>query len=160
MTSTLIHLNGFDIDPVAGLVYGPKGKPVGSKDTRGYVQIDGRTRGYGLQSAHRLIWQAANGPIPDGLEVNHKNGIKADNRISNLELLTRQGNIQHAYQTGLKSNRVDKHPNRKLSSVDVRAIRRLIAAGISCSELSNRFSVTVQTIYHIRSRKTWSHLGD
>lgn len=36
--------------------------------------------------AHRLVWQALHGDIPDGLEVNHINGVKSDNRPENLEL--------------------------------------------------------------------------
>jgi HNH endonuclease len=160
VTTTVVHLNGFDVDPETGLIYGPKGRPVGSRDTSGYLQIDGRTRGFGLQSAHRLVWRAANGPIPDGLVINHKNGVKTDNRIVNLELITQQGNVLHAYRTGLKSNRGDKHPSRKLGSADVRGIRRLLGEGATCRDLSLKFAVTVQTIYHIRARKTWSHLGD
>ena len=121
MIATLVHLNGFDVDPTAGLVYGPKGKPVGSKDTSGYFPIDGRTRRYGLLSAHRLVWQAANGPIPDHLVINHKNGVKTDNRIANLELVTQQDNILQAYRTGLKSNKGDKHPTG--SSAALMAVR-------------------------------------
>lgn len=160
MSSVLIAISGFTVDPEAGLVYGPRGVPIGSTDSSGYLQIDGRTRGLGIQSAHQLVWRAARGPIPNGCEINHKNGIKTDNRISNLEAITHQDNILHAYRTGLKSNQGDRHPSRKLSSTDVREIRRLHAAGTTARELSNRFGVTIQTIHHIKSRKTWAHLGD
>lgn len=37
---------------------------------------------------HRLIWESANGKIPEGFHIHHKNGIKTDNRLENLELLS------------------------------------------------------------------------
>ncbi len=50
--------------------------------------------------AHRLIWMAANGPIPTELQINHKNGVKTDNRLINLEIVTCQENIRHSYDMG------------------------------------------------------------
>lgn len=52
---------------------------------------------YTKRGVHRVVWEAFNGPIPDRLEVNHKNLTRTDNRLDNLELLTHQQNVQHAH---------------------------------------------------------------
>lgn len=148
------------VDPDAGLVYGTRGVPIGSLDSSGYLQIDARNRGLGMISAHRLIWEAVNGPIPDGHEINHGDGVKTNNRITNLELVTHAENIQHAYRTGLKTNRGEKHPSRRLNNAAVREIRRDRAAGVSALELAGRFGVTDKSIYNVLRRLTWSHVGD
>lgn len=38
---------------------------------------------------HRHVWRQANGPIPRGFVVHHRNEDKTDNRLDNLELMTR-----------------------------------------------------------------------
>ena len=42
---------------------------------------------------HRLVWEAFNGPIPEGMQVNHINEVKTDNRLLNLNLMTCKENI-------------------------------------------------------------------
>ena len=43
---------------------------------------------------HRYVWEQHNGPIPDGMQIHHINGIKNDNRIENLALVTIRQNQQ------------------------------------------------------------------
>jgi hypothetical protein len=45
--------------------------------------------------AHRVIWIAADGEIPPGLQINHANRIRLDNRRANLELVTHHSNLLH-----------------------------------------------------------------
>ena len=46
--------------------------------------------------AHRVVWLSAHGHIPDGLVINHKNRIRHDNRLINLEAITARENVWHA----------------------------------------------------------------
>lgn len=57
------------------------------------------------KNIHRLVWEAFHGAIPPGFEVNHRNGDKTDNRLENLELVTRSENMAHAYASGLMRKR-------------------------------------------------------
>ena len=65
---------------------------VGSLTTKGYVHLRVGTSWF---YAHRLIWEHVHGPIPAGMSIDHINGDRADNRISNLRLVTHQENIRY-----------------------------------------------------------------
>lgn len=88
------------IDPERGLLFGSRGAPFSALASGGYVYCrpckDGRSA-----LVHRLIWEHVHGPIPAGLEINHINGVKTDNRVANLEAVTHARNVMHAYETGL-----------------------------------------------------------
>lgn len=71
-------------------------KPFMSTAT-GYLQVVFADRK--KHSVHRLVAHAFCGGYFDGAVVNHKNGVKTDNRALNLEWVTQGQNNQHAYST-------------------------------------------------------------
>ena len=72
-------------------------------DKYGYYRItlsyNGKRKSYYV---HRLVARAYLKDYDETLQVNHKNGIKTNNRIENLEMVTLQENIKHSIKTGLK----------------------------------------------------------
>lgn len=66
-----------------------------NQNRNGYLQV--HLLHQKLVSVHRLVAESFI-PNPRCLkDVNHKNGIKTDNRVENLEWVSRSENIQHAY---------------------------------------------------------------
>ena len=79
---------------------------------------------------HRLVMLAFVGVCPDGLEVNHIDGNKLNNRLDNLEYISRSENQKHAYKKGLTPRLFgDNARNTKITEADAIEIRNLYATG-------------------------------
>ncbi|HGD3326984.1 TPA: HNH endonuclease signature motif containing protein [Enterobacter hormaechei] len=62
----------------------------------GYHQVALRLDGKQYQlKAHRVAWILAHGAIPHGKQIDHINGIRDDNRLCNLRLVTQRENDQN-----------------------------------------------------------------
>lgn len=125
LASSAIESGRWRVDVDAGVIYGMAGGPIGSQTKEGYVLVKPSQELRVM--AHRVIWEAAYGPIDETLEVNHINGVKSDNRIANLELVTHAGNMEHARETGLIPEWVFT-PKPK----PIRAPRRAATPATSC----------------------------
>lgn len=133
---------------------------------QGYLQVRKMSNGIRLHTgAHRLVWVHFFGAIPEGLTINHKNGIKADNRPDNLEVMTYSENLKHAFRMGLKDQWGQRNPAAKLTNAQVEQIReRYMQGGTTQQELADEFGIAYQTISDIvrgsRREKEAGPIGD
>lgn len=104
---------------------------------------------------HHLVLEAFVGPCPDGMECAHKNGVRNDNRLSNLRWDTPAGNAADKLVHGT-SNQGSRHPLAKLNEEKVAAI--LAETGTSVA-VARKYGVSDGTINAVRARKTWKHVG-
>jgi hypothetical protein len=108
---------------------------------------------------HRLVLQAFIGY--SDMQCNHKNGIKTDNRLENLEYCTQSENMIHAYQIGLQIPlKGELSKNSKLSLSDVINIRKLYQKRGYWNQLrlSKLFNVSRPNISNIVNNKRWEQV--
>lgn len=110
-----------------------------------------------VRTAHRLIADAFLGPIPPGMQVNHKDGNRANSVLDNLEIVTNSENRIHAYRVlGVPPNRGKlgiEHHNAALTWEQVCEVRKLHAIGVPVREISKRFGVSRTGIYRYINHK-------
>ena len=139
---------------------------VGYHDINGYrCVLLQRDAGRSTQKVHRLVVEAFIGQIPDGMQVNHKNGVRNDNRACNLEIATPTENTLHSFRvlkrpvSRHQRAQGERHGNSKLNADAVREIRRLYAQGIKQTDLAKRFSLNQTTVSGIVRRTSWRHVS-
>lgn len=99
---------------------------------------------------HRLVAKAFIGtPSDDKLIVNHKNGIKTDNRVENLEWCTRVENTLHSMSMS------DKIPSAKLTKEQVCEIRELLKTKLPMRQIGVKYGVSRSTVLNIKNNKSW-----
>jgi len=140
-------------------------------DSAGYVVeyvIDDESGRAGWQRQHRLAWERANGPLPPGAAIHHKDGDKQNNDIQNLELVGfadhaerhwRQrwsgrkpecSNVEH-----LRAQAGDK-PNAGVTPEQVAEIRRRIAGGERQQDVAADLNLNLSAVSRIWTGKTWA----
>ena len=107
---------------------------------------------------HRLVAEAFI-PNPNNYSVvNHIDGNRKNNEVSNLEWCTPLYNTQHAKSHNLL-NRYEDRPAAKLTKEKVLLIPELINLGATTDDLKNLFNVSRRCIDNIFEGKNWTDLG-
>lgn len=143
------------VDANSGVVFGATGvqlKPT-EKSPNGYLMIGLQKSSGGQISVyhHRVIAYAVWGDVifQKGLEINHINEVKSDNRIVNLELVTSSQNKFHS-----SYRHYGKHGN-KITEDDVREIRKLRAAGVYLNDIAAQYGISFSLVSQIARNVIW-----
>lgn len=133
-----------------------KGKILKATDNHGYLKVVIFKKNFRV---HRLV---ANAFIfnPENYKfVNHKDGIKTNNNILNLEWISSSDNLKHAYKLGLKSAKGEKNGRSKLTKKDVLEIRQKFKSGnYTKRELGIEYNTCKSNIKKIVNYKRWTHI--
>lgn len=118
---------------------------------------------------HRLIASHFMGSSldPKKTDINHKNGVKTDNRIENLEWITRGDNVRHAHEIGLHDSRKSRLRlsrlciAKKISYGIAGEIRFMYeVSGLSQKEIGNIYNVSQPLVGRIVRNEIWTHSED
>lgn len=121
----------------------------------GYVTDSGKKK---HEFVHRIVAKTfIPNPENKGL-VNHKNGIKTDNVISNLEWVTPSENMRHAVST-LKIGVGENNGNSSITEDEALCVIHLLEEGYRNIEISEASDIPVHIISMIRAGKCWTHLS-
>jgi hypothetical protein len=105
---------------------------------------------------HRLVAEVFLEKIIGKDFVNHKDGNKTNNKVENLEWVTRSENDLHAFANDLrKSKKGENHHNSKLKKNEVVEIKKYLSNGFNCTYISKIYNVSRKTINDIKLKKTW-----
>lgn len=146
---------------IEGDVYGVKGNLISlCNDTGGYPSFGLHSNKSSLTTrAHRFIWECHNGLILDKKVINHIDGNKTNNKLSNLELVSQKENVRHAVAIGLQPIfRGEMSPNAIITEEKAKTILRAILENKIDSIIAQEHNVKRHIVTHIRRKECWAHL--
>lgn len=105
---------------------------------------------------HRLVLLCFIGK--NKFSVNHKNGIKTDNKLTNLEYATHSENMKHSFKMGLHNLKGEKNTQAKLNGNQVVKIRKMYKTKKYYQrDIAKIFKVDRKTISDIVLYKSWNY---
>lgn len=131
-----------------------------SSTTKGYLKVTTKVSGVTVNClAHRAVALAFI-PNPENKPtVNHKNAIKTDNRVENLEWSTQKEQIAHSSEMGLRDVKKGEESNlSKYSEDDIRNVCSMIEGGYRNCDISKKLDIKQELISSIRMGRCWQHI--
>lgn len=123
-------------------------------DKYGYPVFGCRVNGkIKTKTVHRVVAYSFLEKIEGKDQVNHKNGIKTDNRVENLEWVSGSENQLHARDLKLNKTRGETHHKAILTEDKVKEIYR---SQRNCKELGLKYGVSASTISTIKNGQNWA----
>lgn len=143
-----------------GRVFSPKGERIAQDNGKGYWNIClASAGGYRKRFyVHQIVWMFFMYSIPKGCELNHIDGDKGNNVLTNLELATHKENIAHAHRLGLINQKGEKNHRAILTDKLVLSIRREYGKGLRQVQIADKFKVSVKSVASVVHRHSWRHI--
>lgn len=104
-----------------------------------------------ILKVHRIVAETFLNSFDKDLQVNHMDGDKLNNKVSNLEMTTSLGNIRHAVLNGLRAK---TNGNAKLTRQLVKEIREL-KGEYTQIEIADKFEISRITVDRIQNFRSW-----
>ena len=124
-------------------------------DTNGYkhtaILVDDE---YRTVYAHRLVYEAYVGTIPDGMEIDHIDGDPANNHVNNLRLVTHQQNVVLSHRSGRCDQRIKAQ--RRFDWDTIQQIRADAANGVTVTHLANKHNVANSSMWYIVNHQAYA----
>lgn len=139
-----VHLmrdRGIQYDSESGRFVKKDGSIKGKTNHNGYrtIALNKDHVGYTF-CEHRCVWVWFNGDIPDGMEINHIDADRGNNRIENLELVNHSQNMRHAINIGnFNAAKAEESGKAIYSNYEVLAMRSLHKHGWNYNEIAEAF---------------------
>jgi len=122
-------------------------------NNRGYERVRANNKNHLIHRTMANIFLDKPSNYEDNFVVNHIDGVKDNNKISNLEWLTPQQNVDHSWKTGLSSG----HFKRKLNANQVREIRKSEGV-IARKDLAVMYNVSRATINDVINKNHYKDI--
>lgn len=129
-----------------------------NKQKKGYLVV--YIKDQGTRTVHSLVAETYLGEKPQGTEINHKDGIKTNNNVSNLEYISRSENAKHAIKMGLSNPISDfglKSARGLFNKETLDDVRKLYSEGISKTKIAKKYDVHYTTIDRIINKETYKY---
>lgn len=153
----------YQINPRSGnyFTFNYKGKILKQMNMSGYLVVSlSKDNIKNKYKIHRLVALSFLSNPENKREVNHIDGDKFNNNLSNLEWATSRENQIHAYETGLQLTGAF-HGRSKLSEEDAIWILKNHIKGdlkFGASALARKFGIDKSSLCDLVNRKTWKHI--
>lgn len=127
---------------------------------KGYLQvsfyINGKSRRFFV---HRLVLMMFN-PVDnmENFQVNHIDGNKQNNNLSNLEWCTQSENIRHAFKSGLLSRQGERNSQCQLTENQVLEIANELLMEVPLHYIADEYGISKALVSAIRNKRLWGYL--
>lgn len=114
------------------------------------------------RGVHRLVASAFIENPDNKPEVNHKDGNKANNHVSNLEWATCMENIHHAWANNLSTAKYcENHPNSIYTREQIESVCELISENnFTMKEIAEKTGVSYTVVKQVKNKIIWKNVSD